>query len=186
MGGLGGYCVGTSRQDFAIIGLSIKRSLEARGNNFVGRPARRDVGSARSEVHGSPRSADRLMAWGRLVENDLASRSLEVDGNGAQFRKRMAYRLVPILGSEKGEETTGAGAQNLAPDGAMLSRRLVPIVDVRGGNPMRHVALEHPGLVQNLAERIQIVVPDLVQKLIAERNHSLHRGFLVNIGRQLL
>jgi hypothetical protein len=39
MGDLGGYCVGTSRQGFAIIGLSIKRSLEARGNNFVARGA---------------------------------------------------------------------------------------------------------------------------------------------------
>ena len=97
----------------------------------------------------------------------------------------MAYRLVPVLGSEKGEETTGAGAENLAPDGAVLSRRVVPVVDVGGGDPRRHIALEHPGLMQNLAERIQIVVPDFLQELITERDHPLHGGFLVGVGRQL-
>lgn len=80
----------------------------------------------------------------------------------------MAYRLVPVLGSEEGEETSGASAENLAPDGAVLSRRVVPLVDVGGGNPKRHIALEHPGLMQNLAERIQMVIPDFVQELIAE------------------
>ena len=97
----------------------------------------------------------------------------------------MAYRLVPVLRSEKGEETSGAGAENLAPDGAMLARCVVPIVDVGGGDARRHVTLEHPGFMQNLAERIQIVVPDFVQELIAERDHPLHGGLLIDIGRQL-
>ncbi len=89
----------------------------------------------------------------------------------------MAYRFVPVLGSEKGEETTGAGAQNLAPDRAMPSGGLVPVVDVGGGTPIRHVALEHPGLMQNLAKRIQIIVPDLVQELI-----GISRRFINTIG----
>ena len=160
-----------SNQGFATSGLKIKRSLDVGAMNFCG-TARSSL-TLRARAKGSsPRPGDRMIARRRLIKNNLASHSLEVDGDGAQLRQRMADRLVPILRREEGEETAGAGAQNLAPDGAMLSRRVVPVVDLGGGDARRHVALEHPGFMQNLAERIQIVVPDFVQELIAERRPS--------------
>ena len=97
----------------------------------------------------------------------------------------MADRIVAILRREEGEETAGARAEDLASDGAMLSCSLVPVVDVGSGNARRHIALEHPGFMENLAERIQIVVPNFGEELIAERDHPLHGGLLVDIGRQL-
>ncbi len=92
----------------------------------------------------------------------------------------MADRVVAILRCEEGEETARPGTEDLAPDSAMLSRSFVPVVDVGSGNAGRHVALEHPRFMENLAERIQIVVPDFVQELIAERDHPLHCGLLVD------
>ena len=82
------------------------------------------------------------------------------------------------------QESTAAGAEQLAPDRAVAPRALVPVVDRRRGDAVGQRALQHPALVEHLAEAVEVAGAQLLPQRVGIVAHPpQHReGLAVLLG----
>src|SRR4029434_5671205 len=96
---------------------------------------------------------------------------LELEQHMRAASECLLQASAPILGHVEHHETGSAGAEQLASERAVLERDLVEPVDLGSRAARGQLLLEHPALVQQAPEIVEITA---LEDVPADIHHGLH------------